>query len=414
MIMDKRHSIIAFAFLTLIGACRPLSSETGSIKTSREGRAALGSAETFEPGLIESLDQGALKQSWSLQNQTAKELWTDLNQSVKRDKATFVKWQTWYSREDLQRIFRRAFEQLGKDGRRQRMPLSEAQISDAIAFHDIEQYNGKDWDTAYFDRWLKRYIDKEDAIPGLNKVLMNRPALELVLRNYAAIDACLRTLDSLTPCSELALQFPKGAAFLKLAWRRGQTEGDFKVPYYQTDDLLAQFAQPEWLSVVSGIPSLTRPYRMDTPSQQVFHLVGIHLNTRLDSQWLYSSLWFENESLKACTSLDFAGLARPYAEGWERSVAEAEASLGHAWCSNPYLESGLFNHKTNCVGCHQHAGRPWTQKDFTSRLTGDMSELTQDQRLLSVSDHVWSLLNGPEPLASVIFQEIEYFDIYDL
>ncbi|MES2745141.1 MAG: hypothetical protein V4655_06930 [Bdellovibrionota bacterium] len=413
--MNLRTIFIYLAFtLLFLSACKPMSEESGSTKTSREGRAALGTAEDFSIELIKSLDEASLKQSWLLQNQTANRLWADLNRPVKREKADFVVWQTWYTREDLQRIFRRAYQQLGKEGRAERKALSEDLIAQSMAYHDTEQFAEEGWDGASFDRWLSRYVGKENAIPGLNKVLMNREALVVILKNYAAINTCLRNLEGAKPCHELSLAFPKGAAFLKTAWRRGQIDGDFKVPYYQTDDLLAQLSGSEWRSHDSGIPLSTNAYRMETPSHQVFHLVGIHLNTRLDTQWLYSSVWAENNSYRACTSMDFHGLANPLAKGWEKSVADAEAQLGHSWCSSPYLEGGEQNHKTNCVGCHQHAGSAWTEESFTTALTENLSALTQDAKVHSRSDQVWSLLNGPEPLSSIIYQEIDYFDVYDL
>lgn len=43
------------------------------------------------------------------------------------------------------------------------------------------------------------------------------------------------------------------------------------------------------------------------------------------------------------------------------SLAEALRSAKnqfdpHTWCSNPYIELGTGNSRTNCIGCHQHAG----------------------------------------------------------
>jgi hypothetical protein len=32
------------------------------------------------------------------------------------------------------------------------------------------------------------------------------------------------------------------------------------------------------------------------------------------------------------------------------------------WCSNPYLEHGAGNAKTNCIGCHQHGGTRHTSE----------------------------------------------------
>ena len=30
---------------------------------------------------------------------------------------------------------------------------------------------------------------------------------------------------------------------------------------------------------------------------------------------------------------------------------------GHSWCSNPYIETMTGGFASNCIGCHQYAGR---------------------------------------------------------
>ena len=38
------------------------------------------------------------------------------------------------------------------------------------------------------------------------------------------------------------------------------------------------------------------------------------------------------------------------------ALAVVDANGPATWCSNPYLELGAHNAKTNCIGCHQHGG----------------------------------------------------------
>ncbi|NIS36800.1 MAG: hypothetical protein GWN73_40355, partial [Actinobacteria bacterium] len=45
------------------------------------------------------------------------------------------------------------------------------------------------------------------------------------------------------------------------------------------------------------------------------------------------------------------------------------AAGGPSWCSNPYIEHGRGNARTNCIGCHQHGGSEvFTDRDGDGAL----------------------------------------------
>lgn len=412
--------ILLSSFLFCVLACKPEPTPVSDTQTSREGRAALGAAEDFTPGLLASLNEGGLAKNWAAQNQAAEGLWTDLNRGLVRDGISFVPWQTFYSKEDLQRIFRIAYQRMGIQDRNLRRSFTPQEIASAFSYHDHEQFLQTDWSQSAYERWLEKYRGegKTDAIPGMNKVLMNRAAAGTILENYRAIELCSRHQSQSMPCKDLRMHFPRGSAFIKTAWRRAQSEGDFRVPWYQTDDLLAQMEAEEWQSQASGIPLSKSALRMETPSLQAFYLVGVHLTVKLDRLWLWTSRWLDrnasDSAYRSCSVMGFEPLASRENGGFEYEVTRVEGLTGFSWCSNPYLETGQHNHKTSCIGCHQHAGTPWTMDDFNQRLATDLHLLQADADIWSRSDQIWSLLNGPEPLASSILQEIDYFDVYDL
>lgn len=422
---------ILLLLLSLMLACQPRR-DASEGKTSREARYLIASAEDFAPEDLQAIDESRLASDWHYQRETAWALWSDLNGSVVRERAEFVKWQTWYSKEDLQRIFHHLYEGLSKEERRARASFTPAQIEAGFVFHDKEQFLSPAWKQDSFESWFAKYDSdaKKSSLPGMNKVLMNKTALVFFLKNYAAIDRCMKALDS--PCP--ALEVPAYAAFLKTAWRRGQD--DFLLPYYQTDRLAEQFAAPEWQSQFAKIPEEGTSYRIETASGQLFHLAGVHLSLKLRSSWFWTSLWLDQkaerdpaikaaglaplwEHYRLCSINGFHGLAKSdSSSAFESAIARNEQRLGASWCSNPYLEGGPNNQQTNCIGCHQHAGSPWTDADFQDHLQNHLALLTQKPStpspMVSTSDLVWSLFNGPEPFASFITQEVDYFDVYDL
>ncbi|RYZ54037.1 MAG: hypothetical protein EOP07_16730 [Proteobacteria bacterium] len=424
--MVKALFTLMFTMLLLV-ACKP-KSDSSETKTSREARYLIGSAEDFKPEILDSIDEQRLAKDWAYQRETSWTLWSDLTQNVERGRASFVKWQTWYSKEDLQRIFRQIYGSMTKEERASRKAFTPEHIEAGLKFHDHDQYLDPSWNTKTFETWFAKFDSeqKKTSIPGLNKVLMNRTALVFFMTHYMAIDACTRT--DVKPCE--AIHIPEGAAFIKTAWRRGQ--GDFLVPYYQTNFLNEQFAAAEWQQSKAEIPSDGTSYHLDTVTGQIYHLVGVHLTLKLKESWLWTSIWLDADEAKTvdtkpaalsplwnnyklCSVNGYEPLANQDSlDPFESEIAKNESRLGASWCSSPYLEGGINNHQTNCIGCHQHAGESWTEEVFNDQLQNNLALVTQKSKDSSSSDFLWSLFNGPEPFASFISQEVDYFDVYDL
>ncbi len=317
-------------------------------------------------------------------------------------------WQKWYDVNELRLLFRDLYQGLGKDGRAARQAFS----AEAMA-----------------QRFLRAFeLKNEQQTPRLTHILLNETAARELIEHYADWEQCFRSQD----CQNL--KFPKGAAFLKSAWRRSSQ--DYTIPAFPTDPsaFLAQLAAPEWQAEGSIRPDPQKIYRISTESGVAFHLVGLHLMVKLSEDWFWTTLWLGQEA-----SQDFAADAPQHNElpyyrmcsiyGFESPlqastaiadelaiapVAKVLQSLSDAhWCSNPFLEHGANNHKTQCIGCHQWAGSFLSQADIAERLQNDLPSLLTRQSQQGPSDFVWSLLRGSQPLFLAIMESIDYFDAYD-
>lgn len=421
--MRSAFGLAGALLFSLCLACgrEPSASE---LSTSREARAYLGPAREIPEPLLAAIDPERFARDLPYQREVSWSIWASLFQGP-----DIAAWRTWYAVEDLQRIFRRLYEGLGKSGRAQRQPFSSQELKAAIRWHDTEQFQAPDWDRNRWERWLEQYSapDLERSLPGMNKIVMNRAALVYILSHYETLVRCWRERAS---CQLPPL--PESSAFIKTAWRRS---GDgFSVPLYQTSELGAQLAAPGWTSEGSTVPEADAAYSMRTLSAQTFHLVGMHFMIKTQERWAWSSLWlgegsggdlgadrpesFPYSAYRLCAlgSLSDDWRGRDSAS-WDPSLQSWQSALNAAslpnWCSNPYLELGAGNQKTNCAGCHQHAGLAWNNQEFIKRLKEDLPLLLEAQGPAGPSDQVWSLLAGPSPLAALIADIIDYFDVYD-
>ncbi|MHC4836646.1 MAG: c-type cytochrome [Planctomycetota bacterium] len=132
------------------------------------------------------------------------------------------------------------------------------------------------------------------------------------------------------------------------------------------------------------VPSADEIYTISTRKGSVYRLTGLHIMTKELRHWVWITLWWSDDpdsdfgadrpasfgelpspwsNYKMCVATDYIeGDADPLARyGDFPSLQAALAATGHAtgaptWCSNPYIEHGAGNARTNCIGCHQHAG----------------------------------------------------------
>ncbi len=147
-------------------------------------------------------------------------------------------------------------------------------------------------------------------------------------------------------------------------------EGDRKIP------------APENLDEI-GYPTGDDIYTIRTRSGSIYRLTGLHIMTKELRHWLWVTLWWSPEpntdfgadrpssfdslpgvwsNYKMCVVTDYvegdndpAGRFADFPTLQDAIAATSEPG-GPSWCSNPYIEKAAGNARTNCIGCHQHAG----------------------------------------------------------
>jgi mono/diheme cytochrome c family protein len=94
---------------------------------------------------------------------------------------------------------------------------------------------------------------------------------------------------------------------------------------------------------------------------------------------------------------------------------------GPTWCSNPYIEHGAGNARTNCIGCHQHAGTRFVEdggKFDLDKIIGDAGLEVTDTNLFPAngriqrrnkfaSDYSWAF-SRLDDLTTLIRKEVEF------
>src|SRR5690606_5877331 len=83
------------------------------------------------------------------------------------------------------------------------------------------------------------------------------------------------------------------------------------------------------------------------------------------------------------------------------TAIQAQASPS-TWCSNPYIELGQGNARTNCIGCHQHAGSELLGEDT---LTDERQFPATGRKLVRKNfptDYLWSFSMPPDDFSGRI------------
>jgi hypothetical protein len=202
--------------------------------------------------------------------------------------------------------------------------------------------------------------------------------------NYDSILRCMNGFPAATdaPPSEtnfapcVGQEFPAGAALVKARW----VPETLPLEAFDTsaDALSTTLATAEWGPAPrTATPDEQSIYTMRISSGLRMRLAALHIVTKELRDWIWISLfWSDTPSsdFGADRPADFTGpfgsykmcVVVGYDEG-DPGDPTLPPSLGSAlaatrafgprtWCSNPYLEHGTANAKTNCIGCHQHAG----------------------------------------------------------
>src|SRR5690606_29500516 len=96
-------------------------------------------------------------------------------------------------RDDARRVFQRAYEGLGPDGRRARAPLGDALLDEAFAWNVAALEDDPAWTPTRWQEYLAA-VDAPGALSGvggIRRLAMSGAGLRHVLESYAAVLGCV-------------------------------------------------------------------------------------------------------------------------------------------------------------------------------------------------------------------------------
>lgn len=279
--------------------------------------------------------------------------------------------------------------------------------------------------------------------------------------------------DAGHPFAEMGLPELGGTAVVKMTWSR--IGFDFALPAYDTDAAALErrigdganalwspegdntyLAPPETPRTIADIPFPTPDdiYTIQTRGGSMYRLTGLHVMTKEARHWVWVTMWWSDKpdedfgadrpeafsgldsawsNYKMCVTVDYTeGDADPagrYADHPSLAAAlnaSADGAGAPTWCSNPYIEHGAGNARTNCIGCHQHAGTREFPDGSDFDLEGVIAEedpaITEANRFPAngrirrrdtfATDYSWAF-SRMDDLTELMRKEVEFENVTD-
>lgn len=391
------------------------------------------------------------------------------------------RFQTWYGVDDIKRMFQYLYERLDPSERAVRRAFTDEEIADAVEQNAYALDRSKRWPLERYLRYVRDLgLCPEDmsddecvalvqqklagAVGGNARILYSPATAEHILDNYSNILDCLANLDSVSldmiPAVEsnftlcFGSEFPVNGVLVKAQWARA--DFDRTMPAFDTtgEALTGRLSgSANWGDTGDRQvdPEPGEIFTIRLRNGDTYRLVGLHIMTKELRHWQWITLWWSDEpdsdfgadrpgditdglgsvwsNYKMCV-VDSFDEGDPDAPGRFEDTPSLAAALraidngagGPTWCSNPYLEHGRNNARTNCIGCHQHGGSTVAidvDDDGTldtldlEAIIGDEINFPEAGRLqireLFPADYLYSF-NRVDDFASVIRGEVSYFD----
>lgn len=398
---------------------------------------------------------------------------------------TVPRWQTWYGIDDLRRVFQTLYEGADPSDRVVRAPFSEEAVDAAFAENATALDRSRRWPLERYLRYVETLgtcpegISEEECARLLNsnfsgatvgnaRILYSPGTARHIVESYGPIMACLDRLDEVgidaAPASDdnftacFDAEFPSDAVLIKAQWIRA--DFGMQMPAFDTDaEAMTRRMEGAGTWEESGDrqldPTPDEVFTIRLRSGDTYRLAGLHIMTKELRHWQWITLFWSDTPER-----DF-GEDRPdgfldgldpvwghykmcavtwYEEGDPEPAARFEddfPSLAAAlravgategaptWCSNPYVEHGRNNARTNCIGCHQHGGAT-VAHDLDDDGFADAFDLDRviddealyprtgrdEQRALFPADYLYSF-NRVDDFAGMIRSEVAFFDRVD-
>lgn len=394
------------------------------------------------------------------------------------------RFETWYGIDDIKRMFQGLYGDFSAADRNAKTQFTDEALAAVEEWNAAAVERSDRWP---LERYLKHVAKLGDcpeglddeacaislqskfsgAAAGIARITYSPGTAQHVLGNYGAIIDCLGTLDEVDPAARaedpdnfthcFASEFGTSSVLVKAQWSRvgfGQ-----KLPVFDTDaetlkTRLGEGASADWgdTGERTADPGSDEIYTIQLRNGAVFRLTGLHIMTKELRHWQWITLWWSDSpdddfgadrpenfdelppvwsNYKMCAVSNYAeGDSDPagrYAD--MPSLAEALAASGQpgapTWCSNPYIEHGRGNARTNCIGCHQHGGATVDQ-DHNGDAMLDEFDLDAvianesrfpfngrvQQRDVFIADYLWSF-SRIDDFANVLRAEVDHADNMD-
>jgi hypothetical protein len=117
-----------------------------------------------------------------------------LAEEVPAELGAVPRFQTWYGREDFQRMFHRLYEQLGPEGRAARAAFGDPAIDDSLGWNTGAVHESESWPLDRYQAYLDAIDEAEEVggVGGIGRVGYSPGATRHLLASYAETLPCVR------------------------------------------------------------------------------------------------------------------------------------------------------------------------------------------------------------------------------
>ncbi|MCA9672184.1 MAG: hypothetical protein KC503_41600 [Myxococcales bacterium] len=451
---------------TGVGAAGDFPVQPGGGKTDVAGRRIIGVASPYPADPSLAARQNELDQRIDLRRETAWDIVARVLEPVPLveprladDPAALpriARWQTWYSKDDFSRMFKKLYRDLGTDGRKARAPFSDEALSSIFRWNATALDETPSWPLERYLDYVKG-LDEQvdfDGVGGDFRIAYSPATMMHWLRNYRRVLECAKNktqfeagaepVDAKNHAGCLDSEFPTDAALVKAQWFR--SDFGMQLPSYDTTPESLQVrlgpdGSKQWGPGDSQAdPDATKAHTVRLRNGSRYRLGALHIVTKELRHWVWITLWWSPqpdggfgadrpESIRKlggawsnynmCVVTDYTegdedpvGRFRDKYPQLSAALAAVQAGKGQpTWCSNGYVERGRGNANTNCIGCHQHAGTGARTRDIIDSEAFPHNGRTQLRQNFP-GDYAWSFDRG-DNISRFIFAEAQYYDSFE-